>query len=57
MNATYAIQSDGRVLVHDLDAGSTGIFDPLGRWCEGELRFADIQFVRWVAETADPAAD
>ncbi len=56
MNATYEIQGDGRVLVHDLDAETSGVFDPLGRWCEGELRFADIQFVRWVAETEDPNA-
>lgn len=57
MNSTYEIQRDGRVLVRDNDAGTSGIFDELGRWCEGELRFADIQFVRWVAETEEFEGD
>jgi hypothetical protein len=59
-NEEYLLQPDGRVKVTDLDSGKSGWFEYTGRWTDGELRFADVQMIGWVAgpsRRSKPATD
>jgi hypothetical protein len=59
-NEEYVLQPDGRVKVTDLDSGQTGLFEYTGRWTDGELKFADVQMIGWVAgpsRRSKPAAE
>jgi hypothetical protein len=48
-NQTFTAAGDGLVLVEDHDSGVSGSFGPDGSWVSGDLRFADVNMVRFVA--------
>lgn len=51
--AIYDVRPDG--LVEVTDHGSTGVFDPAGRWVSGDLHHADPQLCGWLAGPQLPA--
>jgi hypothetical protein len=45
--ALYTCTPEGKIRVED--GGRWGLFEPDGRWIEGEIREADPQFCGWLA--------
>ena len=48
----YLARDDGRVDVTDPETGATGVFDDLGQWHEGDLRYANRQLLGWIGRLA-----
>ena len=51
-NSEYGALPDERVVVRDLDSGTSGVFDAAGHWVSGELRWADGHMIRWAIDAA-----
>lgn len=53
---TYELTEEHTVRVVDTVGGTTGVFAIGGRWLEGDIRHADIHFIRYVYDCREKIA-
>jgi hypothetical protein len=53
-NADYTLRDDDTVEVRERDTGKSGVFVVGGAWVAGELKTADIHFIRFIYDRRVP---